>query len=317
MANHQGGAMTINHLYIQTPTLENAEINARSDKRVFLKMECFQPVGSFKARGIGVLCKAAVDAGKSRLISSSGGNAGYAAAYAGRQLGIPVTVVVPESTSPRAKERIAAEGAEVIIHGKVWDDADTYARQLVATTGAAYIHPFDDPLIWQGHATIITEAAQQSPKPDAVLVCVGGGGLLCGLVEGMHAVGWQDVPVIAVETHGADSFYQSVASNTLVRLPGITSIAKTLGAAQVAAQTLVWQQQHPIIPVRVSDAAAVNACLRFAEDMRVIVEPACGATLSLVYDQSPLLSEYQSLLVIVCGGAGTTYEQLQSWQQTL
>jgi len=110
---------------------ENPAINQRLNKRVFLKMDCYQPVGSFKIRGIGVLCQEAVQSGVDHLVCSSGGNAGYAAAYAGRMLNTKVTVVVPETTSDTAKGRIKSEGAKVIVYGHAWDESNTYALELV------------------------------------------------------------------------------------------------------------------------------------------------------------------------------------------
>ncbi|MDQ7035846.1 MAG: pyridoxal-phosphate dependent enzyme [Anaerolineae bacterium] len=305
-------------LHIETPIYENPDLNKRLNKRIFLKMECYQPVGSFKIRGIGALCEQAVAAGKTHLISSSGGNAGYAAAYAGKRLAVKVTVVVPQSTSDTAKERILGEDAEVIVKGAMWDGADSYARQLVEETGGAYIHPFDDARVWTGHATMIDEAVRQCPfKPDALAVCVGGGGLMSGIIEGMQRNNWQDVPVLALETEGADSFAQSIQAGDLVRLEQITSIATTLGAAQVTPKTMEWSQQHEIIPIVVSDRDAVSACLQFADALRVLVEPSCGATLSLLYNQSHHLENYESVLVIVCGGAGVTLAQLKAWDESL
>ncbi len=277
-----------------------------------MKMECFQPTGSFKARGIGHRCANAVAAGQTHLVSSSGGNAGYTAAYAGRVLGARVTVVVPANTSSKARERMAAENAEVLVHGRYWDEADALARQLAAESGAAYIHPFDDPAIWQGHKSLISETVQQCPqKPDAVVVAVGGGGLLCGVVEGLQEIGWTGTAVLAVETEGADSFSAAVSAGHLVTLPAITSIASTLGAMRVTAQALYWAAHHPILPVVVSDRDAVHACLRYIDDMRVLVEPACGAALSLLYSHSERLARFDSVLMVVCGGAGITLDALQ------
>lgn len=300
-------------VYIHTPVFENPIINARLGKRVFLKMECFQPTGSFKARGIGHKCRTAVEAGQTYLVSSSGGNAGYTAAYAGRVLGANVTVVVPETTSLLARQRIAGEGAKLIVHGAVWDEADAYARQQVDETGAAYIHPFDDPVVWEGHATMVDEWVVQCHKPDAVVLAVGGGGLLCGVVAGMQRHGWNDVPVIAVETEGAASLARSIFAGEQITLPRIESIANTLGALRVTAQALEWTKVHPITPRLVTDADAVLACLQFADDLRVVVEPACGAALSLIYDNRHLLDSYQSILLIVCGGAGVTIQQLKDY----
>jgi L-serine/L-threonine ammonia-lyase len=305
-------------LHITTPLYENADLNRRLGKRIFLKMECYQPIGSFKIRGIGALCEQAVASGKTHLISSSGGNAGYAAAYAGKQLGVKVTVVVPETTSETTKQRILAQDAETIVRGAMWAEADAYARELVEATNGAYIHPFDNPVTWTGHATMIDEVVQQSPfKPDVLVVCVGGGGLMSGLIEGLHRNDWHDVPVLALETKGADSFAQSIAADELIRLDKITSIATTLGAAQVTSRAFEWSKQHEIIPIVVTDRDAVNACLRFVDDLRVLVEPSCGATLSLLYDNLHYLDKYESALMIVCGGAGVTIGQLQAWQETV
>ena len=302
----------VDSIHVKTPLFENPIVNERLDRRILMKMECYQPTGSFKARGIGYRCAAAVAAGQSHLVSSSGGNAGYTAAYAGRVLGARVTVVVPTNTSSKARQRMAAENAEVIVHGRYWDEADALARRLVSETGAAYIHPFDDPDVWQGHKSLILEAAAQCPvRPDAVVVAVGGGGLLCGVVAGLKEVGWSDTTVLAVETEGADSFSAAVSAGRLVTLPAITSIASTLGAMRVTEQALEWAARHPIRPVVVSDADAVRACLHYLDDMRVLVEPACGAALSLIYSHSKRLAGFETVLMVVCGGAGITLDELQ------
>jgi L-serine/L-threonine ammonia-lyase len=249
------------------------------------------------------------------LVSSSGGNAGYAIAYAGRSLGVPVTIVVPKRTSARARELIRGEGAEVVEHGDAWDDSHVYATHVAERQNGAYIHPFDDPSAWAGHATMIHEAAEEVAMPGVAVVSVGGGGLLCGVVQGMKEVGWSRVPVLAVETRGADSFATAVAAGRLVTLDAITSIATTLGARTVAAEALAWAGRREIIPWVVSDRSAVEACLRFADDHRVLVEPACGASLSAVYDRAEPLRNRGPVLVIVCGGAGVTRELLASWEQ--
>ena len=97
----------------------------------------------------------------------------------------------------------------MIEHGESWDDAHERASELARENGTAYIHPFDDPEVWTGHATLIEEVARIAPAPAAVVVSVGGGGLLCGVLEGLERVGWADVSVLAVETEGAASFAAS------------------------------------------------------------------------------------------------------------
>lgn len=302
-------------LYVETPVWESQPLSAALGTPVLLKMEALQPTGSFKARGMGVACRSAAERGAQRVVCSSGGNAGYSVAFAGRQLGLAVTIVVPETTSPRARDLIRGEGAQLIIHGAAWDDAHAYALELASKERAAYIHPFDDPQVWSGHATMIREMAEHGIKPGAVVVSVGGGGLLCGLVEGLHAVGWNEVPVLAVETKGADSFAAAVKAGHLVTLPKITSLATTLGARTVAPQALEWTRHHPITSWVVSDRAAVDACLRFADDHRILVEPACGAALAAVYARAQPLQGHSPVVIIVCGGAGVTRDLLDQWKE--
>lgn len=299
-------------LHIETPLFESRPLSVQSGRNVWLKLDALQPPGSFKIRGIGFACQEYVRQGARRLISSSGGNAGIAVAYAGRHLSVPVLIVVPETTSERAKALIRQEGAEVVVHGASWQEANDLAMSTVEESDVL-VHPFDDPLVWQGHSTLIDEVVRSGVRPDAVVVSVGGGGLLCGLVEGLRRAGWSDVPVIAVETEGADSLAQSVRAGHRVELPAITSLAITLGAKKICERAFDCTREHPLRSVVVSDRAAVSACQRFLDDHRLVVEPACGASLAAVYDGAPELEDFESVLVVVCGGATTTLEQLREW----
>ncbi|AXU96227.1 serine dehydratase [Erwinia persicina] len=298
-------------LHIATPLLTSRPLSMLTGHNVLLKMEALQPPGSFKIRGIGLACETWQRRGARRFVSSSGGNAGLAVAWAGRHLGVPVTVVVPETTSHWAQTLLRQELAEVIVHGSSWQEANHYAQSLLGTQDA-FLHPFDDPLLWQGHATMIDEVAQSGMRPDAVVLSVGGGGLLAGVVAGLQRNGWQDVPVLAVETEGAASFHAAMAAGYPVELDGIHSIASSLGAKQVCDQALRCAREHTVQSLLVSDRAAVNACTRFLNDHRVLVEPACGASLAVVYDMHPQLAAYHNLLVIVCGGATSSIAQLHA-----
>ena len=119
--------------------------------------------------------------------------------------------------------------------------------------------------------------------------------------------------MIAVETEGADSLAQSVRAGYPVELAAITSIATSLGARRICSQAFSWSKKHPLRSIVVSDRAAVFACQRFLADHRVVVEPACGASLAVVYDSAAELEEFKSVLVVVCGGVTVTVEQLREW----
>ena len=304
----------MNDLYVNTPLIESLCVGAGLDARVWLKLEAMQPCGSFKARGIGFACKKYLEDGATALVSSSGGNAGLAVAYAGRLLGAPVTVVVPQTTKKRAIDLIKREGAEVIVHGINWDEAHQRAS-LIAQGEAAYIHPFDDPAIWEGHISLVDEIFDTGLKPDAIVLSVGGGGLLCGVVQGLKRYEWHDVPIIAVETSGADCFSAACRANKHIAIDSISSIATSLGAKKVAKRAFELRHEHQIYNCVVPDKDAIDGCNRFLEDHRILVEPACGASLSVVYNEAEMLSDRQNIVIIVCGGVGVTGAQLKGWIQ--
>lgn len=302
-------------LHHQTPLFESKVLSNISGKKILLKMENFQPTGSFKIRGIGQLCQEQIKKGHRQLVASSGGNAGYAVAYAGKKLGARVTVFVPKTTHPIFLQQLALEDAEIKIHGAVWDEAHQAAMEFVNETGSGYIPPFDHPTLWAGHSTMIDEIVQQCEKPDAIIAAVGGGGLLCGILEGLERHHWSDVAAFSVETAGAASFAASVKAGTLITLEKINTIATSLGAKRVASNLFEWSQKRSITPLIVSDLAAVTACKKFADDHRVLVEPACGAALSVIYDSHKFkpLAQVKTLLIIVCGGVGISLELFEQY----
>lgn len=298
-------------LHIHTPLIESRPLSLAAGSTVWLKLEALQPCGSFKLRGVGHACETHFGRGARHFVSSSGGNAGLAVAYAGRKLGVPVTVVVPQTTTERAKELLRLEEAAVVVHGSSWQEANEHAQTLIGQ-GDAFIHPFDDPLLWAGHASMIDEVAATGFKPGAVVLSVGGGGLLSGVVEGLQRNGWHDVPVLAVETEGAASLHAAMAAGHTVELPGLASVATSLGAKRVAEQALACTRQHPIHSHLVSDREALQACERLLADHRILVEPACGAALALA-ERPDALAGYDNVLVIVCGGATATLQQIRTW----
>ncbi|CAB3985240.1 serine dehydratase-like [Paramuricea clavata] len=313
---------TSSNLYLQTPLLQSTCLSNRFGYNVYLKLENVQPAGSFKIRGIGNRCKKAAEKGYTHIVSSSGGNAGLAAAYAARQLQIPATVVVPETTPEFMRNKIKEEGASVIVKGKVWDEANSYAINLTKKPGHFLVHPFDHEDIWDGHSTMVHEIAASLPrKPSVVVLSVGGGGLLSGVLRGLHHVGWNDVSVVGMETEGANCLAASIQAGRLVTIPAITSIAKCLGAQRACEEAYNWTTRHKLISYVVQDKDAINACLNFADDHQMLVQPACGAALSAVYSNvlpklkdEGKLEELTDVVVIVCGGSGVSLAKLQEWK---
>lgn len=309
-----------------TPLLESWALSQVAGMPVFLKYENVQIAGSFKIRGIGHFCQQMAKRGCKHLVCSSGGNAGIAAAYSAQKLGIPVTIVLPESTSMQVVRRLEGEGAEVQLTGKVWDEANVRAQELATRDGWVNVSPFDHPLIWEGNASLVRELKKSlGTPPGAVVLAVGGGGLLAGVVAGLLEVGWQHVPIVAMETRGAHSFNAALQAGRLVTLPDITSVARSLGAKTVAARTLECAKECEILSEVVEDQEAVRAVQRFLDDERMLVEPACGAALAAVYSgilgrlqaEGRLSPALASVVVIVCGGNNISSQQLQELKMQL
>ena len=295
------------YLHVKTPLFYSKRLELSTGKFVHLKLEALQPSASFKLRGIGRLCQCYAADGFTQLVASSGGNAGISVAYCGMMLGMPTTVFIPSTSHQLFIDELKTYGAEVVVAGKVWDDAHAAALAYIQQHHAAYIPPFDHPMIWAGHATLIDEIVEAGLKPDVVVAAVGGGGLACGLLEGMQHHGWNDVPLIAVETQGADAFAQSIQANHVVTLSAITSRATSLGAKRISSHLFEWTQEHPIHSVVVSDDEAEAGARSFAKDKRIMVELSAGAALSIVYANHPVIAPYQTILVVVCGGVNTSF----------
>ncbi|XP_058230505.1 L-serine dehydratase/L-threonine deaminase-like [Hemibagrus wyckioides] len=314
-------------LHMVTPLRESVPLSNAAGTAVYLKLDSCQPTGSFKIRGIGHLCKMWAETGCTRFVCCSGGNAGMAAAYSARKLGVPATIVVPSVTPSATVQRLYDEGADVIIHGKSLNESLEFGQQLVSNNPDwVFISPYDDPLIWEGHTTLVKELESQlDVKPGAVVLSVGGGGLLNGVVEGLRRAGWGDVPIIAMETVGAHSLNAAMKVGELVTLPSITSIATTLGLTRVSSQTMKLVSEHPVYSELVTDQEAVWAAERFIDDEKILVEPACGAALAAIYckiinrlqKENKLSQELGPVVVVVCGGNNISIEQLQRLKKQL
>ena len=277
---------------------------------------------------------------------SSEGNAGLACATTAAALGRPATIVVPQTARPTVIDRLRALGAEVVQKGANWPEADGHLRSTflaperqVPGTMAVYVSPFDHPDIWSGAATLVDEVARQmrlthgEAPIDAFVCSVGGGGLLNGLMEGLErhkkAIGrlGQMPKVLAVETVGADSLNTSVKAGEHVTVPTITSIAKSLGATRVSEKSWEWAStSKDLISTTVTDPEAAMACVRFLDDMRMLVEIACGATLATAYNgdlrkhlgKGLSDSEWASktIVLVVCGGSNANLDVLHGYRET-
>ncbi|KAI6379190.1 hypothetical protein MCOR25_002068 [Pyricularia grisea] len=324
--------------WVETPLLQSHTLSQASGCNIFLKLENLQPSGSFKSRGIGNyllqrLSELPIDAPKPHVVTSSGGNAGLAAVHAARNVGLPCTVVVPLLIKPLMIEKLRAAGAhEVLRHGATWQETDDYVRlkfMAKSEVPTIYVPPFDHPDVWTGHSTMVHEVAKQMPTgtlPDAIICSVGGGGLLNGVCQGLDDVvaaadpGRPKPIILAVETEGADSLNASVKAGELVELPGITSLATSLGAKKVTRKTLEYAQQGHVRSHVLTDSEAAMGCWKLADDERLLVELACGVSVSLCYGgrlEKALgrkVKAEDNVVIVLCGGSNITVEMLREYR---
>lgn len=322
--------------------LTRPERHADADKRhsnIYLKLENLQPSGSFKSRGIGNLMfrAAASSSGDMHFYCSSGGNAGLACITAANTLGRPATVVVPHSTPPHMMAKLRSLGADVVQAGESWAAADAHLRGTVVPAferahpggRAVYVPPFDHGDVWDGAETMVDELAAQvvvGGGVDGVVCSVGGGGLLCGVMQGVRRKLRRGARVLAVETRGGDSLHASVEAGQLVTLPAITTIATSLGATRVCEEAFAWTRraEGDLVSTVVTDKECVEAMVRFLDDERMLVESACGATIATVYNGDLRrhlgrgISDEEwagmNVVVVVCGGSNISLGMLDKYR---
>ena len=317
-------------LHIETPLVPSPHMSKLADRPVYLKLENLQVPGSFKIRGIGLTCQEAQKSGFTKLVGSSGGNAGLAMAYAANQLEMPLTLFIPKSTPQMMVDLIQAQEVEVRIIGENWNQANEAAQEfLKSNQDAFFVHPYDQESTWRGHASMVPEIKSQLQSlgvknlPEAIITCVGGGGLAVGLLKGMQDCDWNTkVPLIAMETEGSNCFHEALKAKKIVNLESINSIAKSLGALSVSEELLkmALSQDFKVQSHIVSDRDALSACLDFAKYHRMLVEPACGAALSAVFNQSDnTLPKNGSgpIIMVVCGGNIASLELFDGWKKQL
>ncbi|SEG35065.1 serine/threonine dehydratase [Bosea lathyri] len=280
-----------------TPVMRLDQGAFGSHADISLKLECLQHAGSFKTRGAfnNLLSLPVPPAG---VAAASGGNHGAAVAYAARERGVKATIFVPE-ISPAAKiEAIRRFGAEVVIGGAQYDDAQAACDRFVAETGALKIHPFAAAETIAGQGTLGREWQAQEPDLDTVLVAVGGGGLISGISAWFAGT---RVKVVGVEPEGSRALQAALEAKGPVEVKVASVAADSLGARNVG--PLVYEVCKDAVDhvVLVPDEAITQAQATLWRDFRLAVEPggaaALGALLSGAYKPAP----GERLGVLVCG----------------
>jgi threonine dehydratase len=270
------------------------------DGPALLKLEFLQHAGSFKTRGMFNKILAAAERGlpAAGVIAASGGNAGLAAAYAARELGVAAEIYVPVTAPPVKVAKLSKLGARVVQVGDEY--AEAYAAAIVQAdvTGALFCHAYDDPDMVAGNGTLGLELLDQVPDGfDTVLVAVGGGGLIAGLAAAMRG----RAGVVAIEPYTSAALNAALEAGGPVDVPVSGVAVDSLGARRtgtIAYETAVAERLRSVL---VDDQAIVDARRRLWEDYRIVVEHGTAAAQAALDSGAYVPAKGERVVVLLCG----------------
>jgi threonine dehydratase len=264
-----------------------------------LKAELFQKTGSFKVRGVLNKIRQLPAADIARgFITLSAGNHGAALSWAARQVGSHATVVMPAHAVPSKVEAVRAYGGEpVLTPGPLIDEV----HRIEAERGLTLVHPFDDPEIIAGHASLGLEILEQSPDPEFVIVPIGGGGLISGVASAVKLTR-PATQVIGVEPTGADVMSRSLAAGRPEKMEKLTTVADGLAAPFAGVHTYAHVKQFVDRVVLVEDDAILRALRSLMLRAKLAAEPAGAASLAAVLSGAIAFPANARVVCVVSGG---------------
>ena len=283
----------------KTPLVHAVKLNPASD--IFLKPECLQKTGSFKIRGAYYKISQLTEEEKAKgVIACSAGNHAQGVALAATAMGIKSLICLPEGAPISKVEATKRLGAEVCLVPGVYDDAYQRALQLRDEHGYTFIHPFDDENVIAGQGTIGLELLDQLPDVEAVVVPVGGGGLLSGIAFAIKSLN-PNVKVYGVQAEGAASMVTSLNDHQKEALPSVSTIADGIAVKEPGALTFETCSHYVDDVVTVSEDEICAAILHLLEDEKMVAEGAGAASVAAVmFDKVPI--RHKKTIAIVSGG---------------
>lgn len=288
------------HLH-RTPLWRSQTLSRLTGLEVFLKAELLQKTGSYKPRGmLWSLMSMTPEQRSAGVITFSAGNAAQGLAYAGRILGARVTVTMPAAASPTKAQATREYGAEVILHGTP-QECLAHCRRLASERNLTFVSSYDDLPLMQGHATLGLELVADLEGLDAVVLGVGGGGMLGGLALALEACG-SSAALIGVEPTGAPAMYRSLEAGHAVTLEAVSTIADGLAAPGAGAQCFEVARRRTREIVLVSDDEIVDAMKLLMERCKLYAEPAGAAALAGLLSGRIALPRGARVACIVSGG---------------
>jgi threonine dehydratase len=285
-----------------TPTLSSTRLGDRAGVRLFLKCENFQKTGSFKSRGaLNKVAQLDARARERGVITFSAGNHAQALAWAAQAAGVHAVVVMPEAASPAKVEASRGYGAEVVLHGANGLVALAKARELEAERGLTMVHPFDDDAVAAGAGTLGLELLEQAPDLDAVVVPIGGGGLISGLLVAITESN-PKIRVYGVEPTGASSMRQSLDAGHAVQLSSVSTIADGLAAPMAGQLAYEIVKRYVDDVVLIDDAAIAEAVRELLLNTKLLAETAGATATAAVLSRAIPFAPGARVAAIVSGG---------------
>ena len=291
-------ARRISGVASRTPLVESPSLSKKFGLEVYLKLECFQPIRVFKIRGAyNKICQLT----SKKVVAASSGNHGLAVSYSSHLLGKECTVVIPETAVKEKADAIAEYGAEVVKFGKYHSDREAKALEISKETGAAFVHPFNDPDVIAGQGTCGLEMVEQLRQFDSVIVPVGGGGLISGISIAIKSLK-PSAKVYGVEPDGAKKMQMSLKARKLVKLEAPKSIADGLIPSTVGELTLEACRRNVNGVFSVSDEEILSAMKLLVQDSHIFPEPSGSAPLAGLISQNNTIDFGKRVVLIISGG---------------
>ncbi len=279
-----------------TKLIYSEYFSAQTGNKVYLKPENMQVTGAYKIRGAYYKTSTLTPEERARgLVTASAGNHAQGVAYAAKAYGVKAVIVMPATTPLMKVNRTKSYGAEVVLHGDVYDEACEYAQKLAREEGYTFIHPFDDPAVATGQGTIAMEIVQDLPLVDTILVPIGGGGLATG-VSTLAKLLNPKIRVIGVEPAGAACMKASFEEGKPVTLPFVNTIADGTAVKTPGTEIFPYIRQNLDDIITVEDDELIVSFLDMVENHKMIVENSGLLTVAALKHLEPQNKKVVSVL---------------------
>ena len=294
----------------RTPLLSSRTLSDASGFDVRLKAELFQRTGSYKIRGpLNKFAQLSDDEKRRGVICSSAGNHAQGVALAARIHGIKAVVCMAANATPSKVEATRGYGAEVVLHGSIWDEANDKAKQLVAEKGYTYVHPFDDRQLMTGQGTVGLEIVEDWPAVDVIVVPIGGGGLISGISMAAKAANPR-IRIVGVESSGAPGMKRSVDEGQVVTLDRVDCIIDGLRVKRVGQLTYEVVRDFVDDIVTLPDEQIFDAVVWTMHHTKLVPEGAAASTVGALL-HGLVKAPAGSKVVCVLSGGNVNLDQLR------